>query len=1116
MRQSAKIHLIPALSLLLCLIVAAAAIGGPLTIGQQAIPEPVARGEILTLAIAITNTGALALIDLIFQDPLPTGVDQLNAEVRLKAGGWMAFPVNGIIPLGTIDGGDTVSVEIRARIEHSAAGSITNTVTVSNNLGPLATSSLLVNLLPAVDAGADKMVGPGGVATLSDASAGDGGDGIASYSWSDSGAGGSFDDNAALHTAYTAPGSGGVVTLTLTVTDHQGGQASDSLRMRVNTFPTVNAGADRTVDEGTPVALSDAGASDGDGWIASILWDDRGAGGTFFPSTNVINPSYTAPLTPSCDGEELTLTITVTDNWGARSSASLTLHVTNVNVSPSADAGVDRTVAGKETVVLIGNGDDPDGQIVRFAWEQLSGPAVALSESSTAQPSFVTPSVPADTAFRFRLTVTDNCGACAIDEVTVTVEPCISPDPAMLSLVKVADRETASLGEHITYTYTVTNTGEATLYEVKLTDDRLGDLDPGSDRLAAGETTTTTAVGTVAESDLPGPLVNTATASAQDKAGTPLCTTATASVDLLDPRTKRSSIEVGKEAHDARGFPLSSFSPLALGDTITYVFTVTNTGETTLSDIAAVDDLLGAVALDRSTLGPWEKARGTVEKTIQESDFPGPLENTIVATAVTPTGTNVTDSDTLRLLGLSGQSKLELAVEADTDRVGADGSIAFTYTVANSGDTTVSELRLIDDLSGTVRLPTTVLAPGEQLTVSLQADIAGEYLSEPLVHTATITGIDSFGETTSAESAPLVIVLDEIVDERARLYGEGDIAGAGGAMKGATTARQRVIINEIAWAGTPTSPGDEWIELRNLGTMPVDLDGWSLCWYPKGETVPSQELWHRIELTGIIDASPIDLSVRREWRPEITFLKRTGETNSWQVLDMSWWVAGKDGVDGRGYYLLERKHDGVIDNVIADLIYDVDSPRATDLPDSGAVLLLLNAAGEVVDRANSEHTDHIGWPAGNARTGATMERTDPFAGDIVANWHTNQGVFVYGLDSAGNRLAATAGKPNSLDLAELTLLAEAEVTPRPTAATIRLAIGKSTQAERPWIHVATPQSGIAGGGGGAHPTLSFSSVDTKAGSQLEISTAGFPPGTYYVWITGKAGEAILLAFTVGS
>lgn len=1101
MRKTAKAYSVLPFSLLLCLIVAAAASGGPLTIGQQATPDPVARGEILTFAVAITNTGAATLTDLMFQDPLPTGIDQLNAEYRLNAGGWMAYPVNGIIPLGTIDGGNAVSVEIQARVEHSAPGSLSNTATVADNTGTLASATLVTNILPSVDAGADKMVGLSCDVILSDASAGDGGDGIALYSWSDNGGGGSFDDPNALHPTYTAPVSNGLLTLTLTVTDHQGGQASDALRVRVNAFPTVDAGADRSVDEGASVTLSDAVASDSDGWITSILWDDHGAGGTFSPSPNVINPSYTAPVTQSCNGEDLTLTLTVTDNWGAQASDTITVHVNNVNTSPSADAGADRTVQEAETVILIGSGSDPDGQIVSFAWEQLSGPAVTLSEPNTAQPRFVTPAFSANTTFRFRLTVTDNCGASATDEVEVTVEPSIPPGAAEISVIKAADRSAAALGDRITYTYTVTNTGEVTLYEVRLTDDKLGDLHLGLDRLAAGETTTATAVATVAESDLPGPLVNTATAAAQDETGTPVTAVATASVELVEPSIGRSSIEVEKEAQDSRGLPLSPFSPLSLGDTITYVITVTNTGETMLTDIVAVDNHLGAVPLDRITLSLWESTRGALEKTIAESDLPGPLKNTVIVTAATPDGQTVTDSDTLVLLGISGESALELRKEADSTDAAVGDTITYTYTIINAGDVTITDLELIDDQIGEVPLPTRVLGPGESITVTAAYVVSESDLPGPLTNSAKISGIGLEG-TTAADEISVSVFLSEVP------------IGGGGALEDTSEKEEQVIINEIAWAGTPVSPSDEWIELRNLGTMPVDLSGWCLCWYQKGETVPDQDLWHRIELSGFIEASPIDLSVRRRGRPEITFLKRKGDAFSWQVFDMSWWVAGKVGPEGRGYYLLERRHDKTVSNVLADLIYDVRPPYALKLPDEGAVMLLLNANGEVVDRANSEYTERAGWVAGDARTCATMERTEPFTGDIGANWHTNPRILIYGLDSAGNRLVATAGKPNSLDLTELTLLAENEVSPHPIDEQIHLTLREPTPVDRPWIQVATPQPEIAGGGGGLRPTLSFSSYDTEAGLQLEISTEGFPPGTYYVWIAGEEGEAILLPFIV--
>jgi hypothetical protein len=39
---------------------------------------------------------------------------------------------------------------------------------------------------------------------------------------------------------------------------------------------------------------------------------------------------------------------------------------------------------------------------------------------------------------------------------------------------------------------------------------------------------------------------------------------------------------------------------------------------------------------------------------------------------------------------------------------------------------------------------------------------------------------------------------------------------------------QALLINEIAWAGTVASANDEWIELHNPGSVPIELSGWTL------------------------------------------------------------------------------------------------------------------------------------------------------------------------------------------------------------------------------------------------------------------------------------------------
>lgn len=92
-------------------------------------------------------------------------------------------------------------------------------------------------------------------------------------------------------------------------------------------------------------------------------------------------------------------------------------------VDPIAIAGPDQTVAEQAAVVLDGSGSsDPNGDALHFHWEQVAGPAAALSDPAAVQPGFVAPTVPTGGAtLTFRLTVDDGTHASAPDTVDITV-----------------------------------------------------------------------------------------------------------------------------------------------------------------------------------------------------------------------------------------------------------------------------------------------------------------------------------------------------------------------------------------------------------------------------------------------------------------------------------------------------------------------------------------------------------------------------------------------------------------------------------------------------------------------------------------------------------------------
>ncbi len=160
----------------------------------------------------------------------------------------------------------------------------------------------------------------------------------------------------------------------------------------------------------------------------------------------------------------------------------------------------------------------------------------------------------------------------------------------------------------------------------------------------------------------------------------------------------------------------------------------------------------------------------------------------------------------------------------------------------------------------------------------------------------------------------------------------------------------KLIINEIAWAGTVASSDDEWIELYNPGSSSVDLTGWRLI---------------------AVDGSP-----------DIT---------------LSGILAAND------YYLLERGSDNAVQGNFADLVF------TGDLGDTGEILRLRAPDGTIVDTANIGGGS---WYAGSSLPPRSMERVGTVA-DGNLSWTTFQGVGS-AVDAGNNPIHGTPGTSNTM------------------------------------------------------------------------------------------------------
>jgi len=93
------------------------------------------------------------------------------------------------------------------------------------------------------------------------------------------------------------------------------------------------------------------------------------------------------------------------------------------STSPVAHAGGDMMAAIGDTIALDGaKSYDPNGSIISYNWNQSSGPAVIIQDSTATRASFIIPKVNRTSNFIFQLKVIDNDGETSTDHVKITVE----------------------------------------------------------------------------------------------------------------------------------------------------------------------------------------------------------------------------------------------------------------------------------------------------------------------------------------------------------------------------------------------------------------------------------------------------------------------------------------------------------------------------------------------------------------------------------------------------------------------------------------------------------------------------------------------------------------------
>ncbi|MEK7556714.1 MAG: signal peptidase I, partial [Patescibacteria group bacterium] len=145
-----------------------------------------------------------------------------------------------------------------------------------------------------------------------------------------------------------------------------------------------------------------------------------------------------------------------------------------------------------------------------------------------------------------------------------------------------------------------------------------------------------------------------------------------------------------------------------------------------------------------------------------------------------------------------------------------------------------------------------------------------------------------------------------------------------------------VVINEIMWMGTDEGPHDEWIELRNMTSDPIDLTGWTL-------------------------------------------LNAGGGGSSSDDITLSGTILGD------GYWLLGNNNSAssaIVNTTTVDQV-----TTNVELSNGGEQLTLKDPGGFTID---ASPVTSGSWPLGDNSSGQqSMSRNlTPGDGIVVSNWHT--------------------------------------------------------------------------------------------------------------------------------
>ncbi|WP_162799281.1 sortase [Nocardioides sp. 616] len=347
---------------------------------------------------------------------------------------------------------------------------------------------------------------------------------------------------------------------------------------------------------------------------------------------------------------------------------------------------------------------------------------------------------------------------------------------AELQLEKQVDRSAGTLpavitaGTVIPYQYTVTNAGTENLSTLSITDDTItGAITCDATTLtpapAPGSTTVCRGTYTVtAENVSAGEVVNIATAGAVNPGGdTVTSPEATVTVPLVSRLDLTKSVQTDP--------------PYVAGQEVEYLYTVTNTGGSTVTNIAVTDDRVSSEALvcEANVLDPGASTTCTGTYTVDtaQANAAGSIVNTAVATGDTPVGQEVESPEARESIGINTDIAVTKTIDEPDPAVG--DTVTFTVTATNNGPAAATDVLITDRLpagrltlltastsgaqpsvyttgTGAWSIPALAVGNAVTLTITARVDTNGT-----VSNTASLTRLDQLDTNAANNSATVTL-----------------------------------------------------------------------------------------------------------------------------------------------------------------------------------------------------------------------------------------------------------------------------------------------------------------------------------------------------------------------